>query len=226
MRGAGLRISEPYGAYGEKIRGAPQQSRGGLWAALHLFDTILRMAGHSKWAQIKRQKAVTDAAKSRVFSRFAREITMESRKAAGNLSSPGLSAVIARAKAANMPKDNIDRAVAKGVSKDGGNLEQVAYELFGPGGIPIVVVAVTDSRNRTTQEIKHLLSKNGFELGVPGSAAWAFQKSPDGRYAPQNVASVSGEDEEKLVTLLTILDEHDDVQEVYSNAEGYENIGE
>ena len=96
------------------------------------------MAGHSKWAQIKRQKAVTDAAKGRIFSKFAREITLESKKSAGNVSSPTLAAIIARAKAANMPKDNIDRAVAKGISTDAGNLEQVVYEFYGPGAVAIV----------------------------------------------------------------------------------------
>lgn len=180
------------------------------------------MAGHSKWAQIKRQKAVTDAAKSRAFSKFAREITLESKKAAGNLSSHSLSAVIARAKAANMPKDNIDRAVAKGTSKDAGELEQVAYEFYGPGGIAIIALAVTDSRNRTTQEIKHLLSKNGYELGTPGSASWAFARQPDGRYTPNEpLMSVTGEDEATLGEILTLLDEHDDVQEVATNAAGY-----
>lgn len=185
------------------------------------------MAGHSKWAQIKRQKAVTDAAKSRAFSKFAREIALESKKVAGNLSSPTLAAVIARAKAANMPKDNIDRAVTKGASKDSGELEQVAYEFYGPGGIAIIALAVTDSRNRTTQEIKHLLSKNGYELGTPGSASWAFTKSPDGRYTANTpLMSVAGEDEEKLSSLLTLLDEQDDVQEVATNAEGYESTGD
>lgn len=180
------------------------------------------MAGHSKWAQIKRQKAVTDAAKSRAFSKFAREITLESKKAAGNLSSPALLAVIDRAKAANMPKDNIERAVAKGTSKDAGELESVSYELYGPGGIAIIATAVTDSRNRTTQEVKHLLTKNGYELGTPGSASWAFSKQPDGRYIPNEpVMPIAGEDEEKLNTLLTLLDEHDDVQEVTTNAQGY-----
>jgi YebC/PmpR family DNA-binding regulatory protein len=182
------------------------------------------MAGHSKWAQIKRQKAVTDAAKSRTFSKFAKELTLESKKAAGNLSSPGLMSIIARAKAANMPKDNIERAIAKGTSKDGGELEQVAYEFYGPGGIAVIVLAVTDSRNRTTQEIKHLLTKNEYELGTPGSASWAFTKSPDGRYVPNPpLMNVSQEDEESLSTLLTLLDEYDDTQEVVTNAEGYES---
>ena len=185
------------------------------------------MAGHSKWAQIKHKKAATDAARSRVFSRLAREVAMESRKVAGNLSSPALAAVVARAKAANMPKDNIDRAVAKGTSKEGGDLEQVAYEFYGPGGVAVIVLAVTDSRNRTTQEIKHLLSKNGYELGAPGSAAWAFSKQPDGRYVPNApLMQVAGEEEERLSSLLTLLDEQDDTQEAFTNAEGYENTGD
>ncbi len=185
------------------------------------------MAGHSKWAQIKRGKAVTDAAKSRTFGKFAKEIALESKKAAGNLSSPSLSAVIARAKAANMPKDSIDRAVAKGISKDAGDLEQVAYEFYGPGGIAIIALALTDSRNRTTQEIKSLLNKNEYELGVPGSAAWAFTRQPDGRYvANEPLMEVSGSDEERLGALLTLLDDLDDVQEVATNARGYESTGD
>ena len=103
------------------------------------------MAGHSKWAQIKRGKAITDAARSRVFSRFSREITMESKKVAGNPSSPTLANIITRAKAANMPKENIERAVAKGISKDAEAVEQVAYELYGPGAVAIIVTAFTDN---------------------------------------------------------------------------------
>lgn len=180
------------------------------------------MAGHSKWAQIKRQKAITDAAKSRTFSKFAREIALESKKAAGNLSNPALVAVIARAKAANMPKENIERAIAKGTSKDAGELERVSYEFYGPGGVAVIALAVTDSRNRTTQEIKHLLSKNGYELGAPGSASWAFTRQPDGRYAPNApLMTVSDEDETKLGDILTLLDEQDDVQEVVTNATDY-----
>lgn len=185
------------------------------------------MAGHSKWAQIKRAKAVTDAARARVFSRFAREIVLESKKANGNLSAPGLAAVIARAKAANMPKDNIERAVAKGASKESGELEQTAYEFYGPGGVAIIATAVTDSKNRTTQEIKHLLSKNGYELGTPGSASWAFTKTPDGRYsANEPKMQVSEEDGEKLGVLLDLVDEHEDVQEVVTNGEGYESTSD
>ncbi len=185
------------------------------------------MAGHSKWSQIKRQKGVSDAAKSRAFSRYARVITLESKKGGGNLLSPALAAVIERAKAANMPKDNIERAVAKGIATDAAAVEQVAFEFYGPGGIAIIAIAFTDNRNRTVQEMKHLLLKNGYALGTPGSAAWAFTKSPDGRFsAHEPLMDVAGEDETRLSEILTLLDEHDDVQEVFTNAHGYESTGD
>jgi YebC/PmpR family DNA-binding regulatory protein len=184
------------------------------------------MAGHSKWAQIKRAKAVTDAARSRVFSRFARLITLESKKASGKVDAPNLKAVIDRAKAANMPKDNIERAVAKGVSKEGGELEQVVYECYGPGGAAIVVDALTDSRNRTTQEVKLIMTKNDIELAAPGSASWAFTKSYEGFTANEPLMDISGEDEEKLANLLSLFDEQEDVQAVYTNVRGYESTRE
>jgi|SRR3989344_1179301 len=182
------------------------------------------MSGHSKWSQIKRQKGVTDAARSRVFSRFARLITIESKKAGGNLSSPGLASAIDRAKAANMPKENIERAIAKGSSKDAGDLEQVVYEFYGPGGTALIIDALTDNKNRTTQEIKHLISKNGFELGSQGSAAWAFTKGTDATLVPNEpLMDLSEADEEGLGKLLDLFDEHEDVQQVYTNARGYES---
>lgn len=185
------------------------------------------MAGHSKWAQIKRQKAVTDAARGRMFSKFSREITLESKKVGGNTSSPSLAAVVARAKAVNMPKDNIDRAVAKGASKDAGNVEQVMYEFYGPGSVAIIVSALTDSRNRTTQEIKLILTKNNCDLGTPGSALWAFTKSSINHFTPNEpLVDIVGEDEEKLGNLMTLLDEQDDVQNIYTNARGYESAGD
>ncbi|HEY0011028.1 MAG TPA: YebC/PmpR family DNA-binding transcriptional regulator [Candidatus Paceibacterota bacterium] len=185
------------------------------------------MSGHSKWAQIKRQKGVTDAARSRVFSKFARLITIEAKKSGGNASAPGLLAVIARAKAANMPKDNIERAVTKGASKEAGDLHEVTYEFYGPGGAAVIVNALTDNRNRTTQEIKHLLTKNNFELGTPGSATWAFKKNPDGSFTPNEpLMDVAGDDEEALGRLLEAFDEHEDVQNVVTNARGYENTSD
>jgi YebC/PmpR family DNA-binding regulatory protein len=187
-------------------------------------DTItVIMSGHSKWSQIKRQKGVTDAARSRVFSRYARLISMETKKANGILTAPALAAAILRAKAVNMPKDNIERAIAKGASKDSGNVEQVIYEAYGPSGVAIMIEALTDNKNRTTPEIKHLLSKQGVEVAPPGAASWAFTKVGT-VYAPNEpLTDMSGEDEEKLTSILEALDEHEDVQGVYTNARGYEN---
>jgi YebC/PmpR family DNA-binding regulatory protein len=184
------------------------------------------MAGHSKWAQIKRQKAVTDGAKSRIFSRFARLITLESKKAHGLLTAPALSAIITRAKAANMPKENIERAIAKGTSKDAGSLERAIYEAYGPGGTAIIVEALTDNKNRTTQEIRHLFAKQELALSSPGATVWTFTEK-DGAYIPNEpLGMISGADEEKLQALLEALDEHEDTQEVYTNAQGYENTGD
>ncbi len=185
------------------------------------------MSGHSKWEQIKRQKAVTDTAKSKSFARFARLIAMESKKASGDITSPSLKTAIDRAKAINMPKDSIARAVAKGNSKDSASLEQVVYECYGPAGIAVVIDALTDNKNRTTQEIKHMLSKQGYELSTQGSATWAFEKKQDGTYIPnkQTIIDVSGEDEEKLNILISQADEHEDTQTVFTNARGYESTG-
>ena len=185
------------------------------------------MSGHSKWAQIKRGKAITDAARSRVFSRFAREITMESKRVAGNISSPTLAAIISRTKAANMPKENIERAVAKGTSTEAESVEQVVYEFYGPGAVAILVTALTDNRNRTTQGVKIALSKLPYELGTPGSAAWAFTKTPDGRFiANEPLMEVGGEDEELLAKILEQFDELDDTQAIYTNARGYESTND
>ena len=184
------------------------------------------MSGHSKWSQIKRQKAVTDSAKSRVFSRYARLIAMESKKANGILSAPGLSVAIARAKAANMPKDNIERAITKGASKDSGELVQVVYEAYGPGGAALLAEALTDNKNRTTQEIKHLFVLQGVELAAPGAASWAFTKKGVEYIPNEPLIEIAGADEERLRAILEALDEHEDVQQVFTNARGYEDTGD
>ncbi|MFA6502853.1 MAG: YebC/PmpR family DNA-binding transcriptional regulator [Candidatus Paceibacterota bacterium] len=184
------------------------------------------MSGHSKWSQIKRQKGVTDAARSRVFSRYARLIAMESKKANGILTAPGLATAIARAKAENMPKENIERAITKGASKDSGNLEQVVYEAYGPAGVAIIIDALTDNKNRTTPEIKHLFSKQGLEVSPPGAASWAFTKVGNAYVPNEPLTEISGTDEEKLTALLETLDEHEDVQQVFTNARGYESTSD
>src|SRR5262245_40457058 len=137
------------------------------------------MAGHSKWAKVKHQKAKTDAQKSKTFSKLVRFIQVEAKKAEGDRSAPGLRAAIEKAKAENMPSDNIDRAIDK-ASGAGTELEQVVYEAYGPGGVALVIEGYTDNRNRTAQEVKHLLSKNGSTLANPGAAMWAFSKNAEG----------------------------------------------
>lgn len=175
------------------------------------------MAGHNKWAQIKRQKGAADAAKSNLWGKLGKRIAVESKKASGDVNTPALRAVIETAKKVNMPKDTIERAIAKGTSADAAELEAVVYETYGPGGAAIIIEALTDSRNRTAQEIKHLLSENGLALASPGSAVWAFEKTAEG-YVPKTPLSISDADNEKLLKVLKILDSHDDVEEVYTNA--------
>lgn len=143
---------------------------------------------------------------------------MESKKAAGNMASPSLRAVIERAKKENMPIDNIDRAVKKGAGGDAGNMEAVLYEAYGPGGCAILIEGLTDNKNRTVAEIKHMLSKRELALAGQGAAVWAFTKTAEG-FEPQTMVPLSDEDGEALSALLEELDDNDDVQEVYTNAE-------
>jgi YebC/PmpR family DNA-binding regulatory protein len=175
------------------------------------------MSGHSKWSKIKHKKAATDARKSKVFSKLVRFITVEAKKAKGDRSAPGLRLAIEKARAENMPADNIDRAVAK-ASSSAEELEQLTYEAYGPGGSAIIIECYTDNRNRTAQEIKHLLSKNGGSLANPGAAMWAFQKNAEGKLEPLSPIDLSDSDLESLASLVDELEEHDDVNEVYTNA--------
>ena len=175
------------------------------------------MSGHNKWAQIKRQKGAADAAKSNLWGKLGKRIAVESKKANGDVNSPSLRSIIEIAKKANMPKDTIERAIAKGTSSDAASLEAITYETYGPGGSAIIIAAVTDNRNRTAQEIKHLLSKNGLALAAPGSAMWAFEKTAEG-YEPKTTVPLSEEESTKLMQLMEIIDNHDDVEEVFTNA--------
>lgn len=179
------------------------------------------MSGHNKWSQIKRQKEKTDGHKSRVFSKHARVISMESRQAQGNLNSPGLSAAIERAKKDSMPKENIDRAVAKGKDTTNAALHAVTFEAFGPGGTALLISAVTDNNNRTAPEIKHIFTKAGYQIGAPGSAAWAFKKTDEG-YLPITPLELNETDGEQLALLIEALEAQDDVQDVYTTADSTE----
>lgn len=136
------------------------------------------MAGHSKWAQIKRKKAVTDARRGQLWSRLLKEIAVAARLGGGDpAGNPRLRAAIQDARASNVPNDNIDRAIKRGTGElEGVSYEEVAYEGYGPGGVAIYVEVVTDNRNRTVAEIRHLFSKFGGNLGESGCVAWMFDK--------------------------------------------------
>lgn len=178
------------------------------------------MSGHNKWAQIKHKKAITDAKKSKIFSKLVRFISVEARLSGGK-DSPGLRAAIEKAKKVNMPAENIDRAVKK-ASEPTAAMENILYEAYGPGGAGILIETLTESRNRTAQEIKHILSRNGFALGGIGSVTWAFQKeiSPEGLvWKPTTAVPLSDADLALLDKLVEELEEDDDVQEVFTNAE-------
>lgn len=178
------------------------------------------MSGHNKWAQIKHKKAITDAKKSKIFSKLVRFISVEA-KLSGGKDSPGLRAAIEKAKKVNMPGENIERAIKK-ASESGATMEAITYEAYGPGGVGIIIETLTDSKNRTAQDVKHILTKNGFALGGIGSVTWGFikQKSPEGLvWTPTNTISLSDTDLELLDKLVEELEENDDVQDVYINAE-------
>ncbi len=176
------------------------------------------MSGHNKWSKIKNKKAVTDAQKSKIFSKMVKLITVESRLAKGDTNSPGLRNAILKAKSENVPNDNIERAVKKGVGTDSLEMEQITYESYGPGGCAIIIDALTGNRNKAAQEIKHILSKNGFELATPGSASWAFTKKIGEGWIPNTYVNISTEDGEKLNALIEELEENEEVQEVFCNA--------
>lgn len=175
------------------------------------------MAGHNKWAQIKRQKGAADAAKSNLWGKLGRRIAVESKKANGDVNSAGLRSIIETAKKANMPKDTIERAVAKGTSADASAMEQVVYEAYGPGGAAIIIEAVTDNTNRTLQELKAIFAKHAIALAAPGAALWAFTKGDEG-YTPTAPIPLSEADDETLMKAMELIDALDDVQEVYTNA--------
>lgn len=177
------------------------------------------MSGHNKWSKIKHKKAATDAQKSKIFSKHAAIIAMESRKCNGNLTSPGLIAVIDRAKKDSMPKENIDRAVAKGAGATGAAFEEVVFEAFGPGGTAMIITAVTDNNNRTSPEVRHIFTKAGYAMGAPGTAMWAFTKTADG-YQPLNPIELNEGDGEQLAALIEALEEQDDVQDIFTTADG------
>ena len=136
------------------------------------------MSGHSKWHSIKHKKGATDAKRGKLFTKFIKEITVAARTGGGDPDANArLRKAILDAKAGNMPNDTIDRAVRRGAgAEEGVNYEEITYEGYGPGGVALLIEAVTDNRNRTVAEIRHMFSKNGGNLGEAGSVGWLFEK--------------------------------------------------
>jgi len=238
------------------------------------------MSGHSKWATIKRKKGAADAKRGKIFTKLIKEITIAARQGGGDANgNPRLRLAIDNAKAANMPADNIERAIKKATGElEGVSYVELMYEGYGPGGIAILVEVATDNKNRTVAEVRHIFSKIGGSMGEAGSVAWMFErkgiisvkrnnKSEDDvmeivldagaddmqteeeifevttslesfetvrktlldksleienaslEWIAKNTLAVAGEDAEKVVKLIETLEDNDDVQNVFSNAD-------
>lgn len=234
------------------------------------------MSGHSKWATIKHKKAALDAKRGKVFTRIIKEIAIAARGGGDPDSNARLRTAIAAAKAVSMPQDNIKRAIMRGTGElDGGQIDEIMFEGYGPGGAAVMVSCATDNRNRTVSEIRHMFSKNGGNLGEVGSVGWMFERKSriaieedkvaeddlmaialdagaedirnDGQWEvlsapdmhdkvleaiqkagietleanigmiPKNLVKLEGKNALGMLRLTDALEEHDDVQDVYSN---------
>jgi YebC/PmpR family DNA-binding regulatory protein len=235
------------------------------------------MSGHSKWATIKHKKAALDAKRGKSFTRIIKEITIAARSGGDPDGNPRLRTAILAAKAVSMPADNIKKAVMRGTGElEGGQIEEVMFEGYGPGGAAVLVNVATDNRNRTVSEIRHAFSKNGGNMGEQGSVAWMFERksqifvpldkasedqlmgivldagaddlrndgdrwevlsAPEAHEAvlkaleanslpaedasiamvPKNLIKLEGKNASAMMRLTEVLEEHDDVQNVYSN---------
>jgi YebC/PmpR family DNA-binding regulatory protein len=235
------------------------------------------MSGHSKWATIKHKKAALDAKRGKAFTRLIKEITIAARNGGDPDGNPRLRTAILAAKAVSMPSDNIKKAVMRGTGElEGGQIEEVMFEGYGPGGAAVLVNVATDNRNRTVAEIRHVFSKNGGNMGEQGSVAWMFERksqifvpgdkatedqlmgivldagaedlrsdgdrweilsAPDAHesvlkaleangipsedasiaFVPKNLIRLEGKNASGMLRMNDALEEHDDVQNVYSN---------
>jgi YebC/PmpR family DNA-binding regulatory protein len=246
------------------------------------------MSGHSKWATIKRKKAATDAARGKAFTKIIKEITIAARIGGGDANgNPRLRLAIQNAKSSNMPQDNINRAIKKGTGElEGVHYEDITYEGYGHGGVAMVIESVTDNRNRTVSELRHIMSRNGGTLAESGAVIWNFERKgiinipkagfseddifnvileagaddlvqePDFfqvtttlehfepvrkvlessnmpglkienaslQYVAKTLTRVEGKDAEQVLRLISALEDHDDVQNVYSNADIDEKV--
>lgn len=177
------------------------------------------MAGHSKWAQIKHKKAVSDAQKSKEFGKLLRKVTIAAKeKGSDPAANPALRSAIDAAREANTPASNIERAIERATGAGKSAFESVLFEAYGPGGAAILIEGVTDNKNRTSQGIKHILAERGAKLAGPGSARFLFQKTASG-WEPVTPLSVDDTTKETLAALFEALDAEDDITDIYTNAD-------
>lgn len=190
------------------------------------------MSGHSKWSTIKHKKGATDAKRGKLFSRLIKEITVAARAGGGDPDgNPGLRTVLLTAKSANMPKDNIDRAIKRGTGEiEGANYEENFYEGYAPGGAAVLVQVLTDNKNRAASEVRHAFSKFGGNLGEPGSVAWMFGKKgsvvfEDGLVSEEQALDIAleagAEDviaDSDTVEVLTAVEDLEAVKEAFEKA--------
>ena len=183
------------------------------------------MSGHSKWATIKRKKAALDSKRGKMFTRLIKEITIAARDGGGDPDgNPRLRLAVDNAKSANMPADNIDRAIKKATGElEGAQYHEVIYEGYGPGGIAILIEAATDNKNRTIAEVRHIFGKNGGSLGESNSVAWMFERKGNITLKRQ------GESEDDMMEIILEsgaddLQTEDEFFEVTTSLESFENV--
>ena len=175
------------------------------------------MSGHSKWSKIKHQKGVADVKKGRIFSQLSKLITIAVRegKSGNQDENPRLRMILEKAREANLPKENVRRAIDRGLGKGSeGSLAQVTIEGYGPGGVAIMAKAMTDNQNRTRSEIRQILERRGGSTGEPGSVGYIFSAG-----SPSYTIPVSGPNAVTVKNLLDELENHDDVEMVLHNAQ-------
>ena len=188
------------------------------------------MSGHSKWSQIKRKKGVADVQRGKIFSKMAKAISVAARDGGDSETNSKLRMEIEKARSVNMPRDNIERAIKKGTGElGGGKIEEAVYEAYGPGGIAIIIEALTDSKNRTSSEIKHILNKFGGRLGEAGSVKWMFSqkglieyeipKGKDKNDLELLIIDAGAEDIKQKDEILEIYTKPDELDKVKNNLE-------
>lgn len=181
------------------------------------------MSGHSKWNNIKNRKAATDAVKGKVFGQLARHIRAAVRENGSGdpQSNSTLRTLLEKARDENMPKEKVQRAIDAGLGKGGaGEVKEIVYEGFGPGGVAFLVVVLTDNANRTTGEIKNIFSERHGSIGSPGSASYMFARSSDGGYISTMAFPITDPTQQKQIqSLIDSLRENEDVEEVFCSGE-------